>query len=404
MEDVSNVISVTVGITAILASLAAILLYRTRTKLEKETQGIREQQKQILQQMSEFSHQAITQSLKVLPQTAFAPYHQFLTPPIPSGMSLFDDRRSHFTPEKEIIAERIVDIVQERIEEGTGGNALSIILVLDSGSSVFPIFRQLCTHPTFQFNIENAKRLKIVTNNLPGVSDLIKHGRIGPPTRARTLFRCRILSGFAHSQYEASLSSHTVTDLSAAIKEFRQKIQEERSGDKIRVISVITGNYVSVKDGPLARDPDHVATKSAMIQEADETFVLAPLGKMLPYPGDIINELLKLDDPEEEYRPLASWNDESQRKKVTLVVTKRAPDYFCQIKPSELGVHFGRVQANIRETFDESHLIMISFDPSADIQVRTQASIMGLDRTLREYELPHRNLRESLIEKLHQEK
>jgi DeoR/GlpR family transcriptional regulator of sugar metabolism len=389
-------------VVAAFASFYAARMYRTRILFEKQAKNIQDQQKQILQQMSEFGTQLMTHTLKIAPQFAFSPYTQLLPPISPSDISLFDRRRSHFTPEKEKLAEKIVEDVRTQIDKEAGGDEqLTIILILDAGSTVFPIFRQLCVHPAFQFNRANARRLKIITNNLPGVSQLIKYGRIGDPIRARTLFECRILVGFAHSQYEASLSSQTSNDLQNAVEEFRQEIQESGADNKIKVVSVTTGNYVSTTHGILARDPNHVMTKGAMLDVSDDVYVLAPLGKLLPYSCDEINELLGYSGGKVRYATLANWPEKA--KELIMVVTTRDPDYFRQLEPSTVGIHLGRVQAEIRDRFDEKHLITIPFDPKSDVRVRTQASIMGIERALCEYEFPHENLRESLIRRLRSE-
>jgi DeoR/GlpR family transcriptional regulator of sugar metabolism len=346
--------------------------------------------------MSEFGRQLMTQTLRVAPQIAFSPYPQLLPSVSPSDMSLFDRRRSHFAPEKELLGKRIVEILRDQIEED---KELAIILILDAGSTVFPIFRQLCTHPTFQFDRSNADRLKIITNNLPGVSDLTNYGRIGERLLARTLFGCRILSGYAHSEYEASLGGQTASDLRQAIDEFRESLQDS-TAKRIKVVSVTTGNYVSLTGGILARHRNHRETKSAMLDVGDDVYVLAPLGKLLPYSGQEINDLLGLSK-QTGYGNLPTWSEISQH--VTMVVTTRRLEYFIQLRPFTLTAYFARVQGEVYDRFEEDHLITIQFDPKDDVRVRTQASILGIERALREYELPHQNMRENLIAKLESE-
>ena len=56
-------------------------------------------------------------------------------------------------------------------------------------------------------------------------------------------------------------------------------------------------------------------------------------------------------------------------------------------------------QENVRDRYGDS-LKQVFFDPLDDTQVRIQGSVIGLERALREYEFPHRNLRESLTKKL----
>lgn len=393
--EIVQIVSMAIAtIAAGIVSYYSYRLHKVRIEFEKNARYIQERQRQILQETSEFRKHLMTTTLNIAPQVAFSSYPQLLPPRISSDMSLFDRRRSHFTPEKEKLAQAITEIISKEIEDD---EKLSIILVLDAGSTVFPIFRQLCLHPTFQFDRSNARRLKMITNNLPGVSSLIRHGRIGHPVVARTLFRCHILSGYAHSQYEASLGKQTAFDLQKAVIEFKEAIIASRPDDGIKVVSVTTGNYVSIAEGILARDPNHVETKSKMLSIADYVYVLAPLGKLHPYSCKEINNLLGYSS-EEGYATLPNWPEKS--KDLIMVVTTRRPEYFPQLRPLELNTYFGRVQEGIINQCDANHLIRIPFDPMDDIQVRTQASVLGRERTLREYELPHQNLRESLVEKL----
>jgi len=395
-----NLFNILIAIAAIVAPLAAALasyytfkLNKVRIQFEENAKNIQHKQNILLQNVNDFSQQLMTQTLKVTPQYAFLPYQHTFPQITPSDISLFDLRRSHFTPEKEILTQKIVEILRSEILKD---ETLNIILILDAGSTVFPIFRQLCTHPTFQFDRKNASRLKIITNNLPGVSELTKYGRIGERKVARTLFRCRILSGYAHSEYEASLGPQTSSDLRSAIEELRQSNLEPKENN-IKIVSVTTGNYVSLVDGILARHKHHIDIKSAMLAEADTTYVLAPLGKFLPYSLDEINNLLDLEN-EEKYDSLKTWKQYVNR--VYMVITTRKPEYFRQLEPVELNAYFASIQKQIFDLFEEEFLITIPFDPMDDIRVRTQASILGPERTLREHELPHQDLRTNLINKL----
>lgn len=369
-----------------------IELEKQRLEAEKNSKNIQERQKQMVDEISEFRNTLMTQTLSIAPQFAFAPYPHLLPSSSLSDISLFERRSQHFAPEKDKLAEVIVNIISTEL---LNDKKLKIILLLDAGSTVYPIFRQLCTDPNFQFDRTNAKRLKIITNNLPGVSSLIKHGHIGDPIVARTLFKCRVLRGYAQSQYEATLSDKTASDLLEAVAEFKNFTQDSNA-EKVKVICVTSGNYISLPEGVLARDHNHVETKSTMLDIGDNVYVLAPLGKLLPYSCQDINYLLDYSD-DKGYAAFPNWKERA--KKVTLVVTHRAPDYFPQLRPHTLNTYFGRVQEEVKELF-ENQLISIPFDPMDDVRVRVQKSVLGIDRALREYELPHQNLREKLITKL----
>ena len=391
-SDIQTIITAFAAIAAALSAFYAYRLQKLRMQFEQNAKDVQERQSQILQEMSEFSTAIMSQTLKIVPQFASMPYQQLLPSTALADISLFDRRRSHFTPEKELLADVIVRKIADRIDKEKD---LFIILVLDAGSTVYPIFHRLCIHPSFQFDRTKARRVKIITNNLPGVSDLIRFGRIGDPAVARTLFQCQILRGFANSQYEASLSEETASDLHKAVEEFREAIKKDAppQSREINVMSITTGNYISVSEGILERNDNHVATKSAMLEVADEIYVLAPLGKLLPYSCSEINELLELND-DAGYATLLNWSKRFQD--LYMVVTTRRPDYFPQLRPPTLNTYFGRIQEEVSDQYKQ-HLIRIPFDPTGDIRVRAVASITGLDRALREYELPHQNLRDKLL-------
>ncbi|MGB2983727.1 MAG: hypothetical protein WBC63_07710 [Candidatus Bipolaricaulia bacterium] len=393
--------SLAVAFSALAAAMAAtgsffsILLRRRQMKAEAETDNIREEQRRILSEMEEFGRRFSQHGAALIPQFGY-----MSRGPDDGDMvntSLFDARRAHFSQEKEILAERVVEKVASLIDPDLSSSRkakkLGVILFLDSGSTVFPVFKKLCLHPSFRSERANAQRLKLVTNNLPGVADLLRYGKTGRRRQARTIFDCRILSGFANSAYGASLNDGTAVDLETAIEEARASLAMNHVGD-VEVIAVTTGNYVSVPDGVLARDPNHVRTKSTSLEHCGKAYVLAPLGKLMPFSCAELNRRLELRDGSEQYQKLGAWT--THKQKLTVLVTVRPPGYPCGIEPASLSTHLVRVQAEIREAFGKEQIEEILFDPHDDPTVRFQIAVMGAPRTLREYEFPHRDLRERL--------
>lgn len=211
-----TIIQIITAIFAAISGTAAAFAYyytykqaKVRIEFEKQAREIQEKQKQLLQEASDFKEKLIAATLQVAPQLTASYNFQNLPSLRLEESSLFDRRRTHFAPEKDKLGETIVERISRQVEEDS---TLTIILILDAGSTVFPIFQRLCISSIFQFDRSKADRLKIITNNLPGVSQLTKYGRVGDHRNAQTLFQCRILSGLAHSPYEASLSNQTATD------------------------------------------------------------------------------------------------------------------------------------------------------------------------------------------------
>jgi len=395
MTQLAIAFSALAAAMAAMGSFFSILLRRRQMKAEAETDSIREEQRRILCEMEEFGRRFSQHGASLIPQLGYM-----------SGgpddgnvinTSLFDARRAHFSAEKEILAERVVEKVASLIDPDLSPNrkakSLGVILLLDSGSTVFPVFKKLCLHPSFRSERANAERLKLVTNNLPGVADLLRYGKTGRRRKARTIFDCRILSGFANSAYGASLHDRTAADLVTAIEEARTSLKNDHIDD-VEVIAVTTGNYVSVPDGVLARDPNHVRTKSTSLEHCDKAYVLAPLGKLMPFSCAELNRRLELKDGSEQYQRLEMWT--THKQKLTVLVTSRPPGYPCGIEPASLSTHLVRVQAEIKDAFGREQVEEILFDPHDDPTVRFQIAVMGAPRTLREYEFPHRDLRERL--------
>ena len=358
-------------------------------KLQDEQREIQQRQRDALRDMEEFSSQFMTYALKLSPQ-AQASFH-----PMPghlaSRSSLFEVRRAHFGPEKEHLADAVVRKIQAKL---IADEQLCIILILDGGSTVFPIFRKLCENPSFRFDKSLARRLSLITNNLPGVSDLTTFGRIGDKRSAKTLFRCRVLGGFADSSYEAALSEESAEELKGALKGVRKSFRDDC--DKVLILSATTGNYLSIPDGILTRNPQHEEIKREVINVADEVFILAPLGKVMPSSAEDVNRMMSLQG-EARYGSEVAWS--SFRDKLHVIATTRPDKYFGVIRPAALGIYLGHAEESLRECFGDK-LTEIVFDPMDSIRVKTEAAIVGKRRAFREYELPHRDLRESLLKKL----
>jgi len=301
------------------------------------------------------------------------------------NISLFEHRKNHFLPEKNILCDILVKRITDYLENDT---YLNIILILDSGSTVFPVFKKLCDNPILKNNRTIAQRLKIITNNLSGISSIVKYGNIGDTKSEKTIFQCRILAGNVQSGYDISLGLYTMDDLETAINEF---LNGEKRKNKI--ISVTTGNYISIDDGILGTDITHINLKRKMIEVGNEVFVLCPLGKVLPYSCNHINKLIKND----RVYKVANWPtcNKLPNNKFWLISTYRNSGYFTQVESPNMMNYLRYTQKMLREKFGEC-VIDESFDPMEDINVKALVRLFGAKQTLWEYEFPDKNLQRSL--------
>jgi len=224
--------------------------------------------------------------------------------------SLFGTRYHHFFDEKEAIARLFVTDLESRVQNAYS-NGERIVLILDSGTTIFPIFKLLMAKkndPAWTNTIE------IFTNNLPGIFVALRDGRTKEGIRrARLAFRVHVVRGDPNPDYWALLS-----------KDSPNAISDLSEGPII--IGVTTGNYAQ-DDGQVlfVRDPEHRAFKEALIRRAQVIYSLLPLGKMVPIGAAELNEKLlpsELRSVDEcQYRGLALPIDGA--KEVVIVTTAR---------------------------------------------------------------------------------
>lgn len=165
--------------------------------------------------------------------------------------------------------------------------------------------------------------VSIITNNLPGVDSLMKHGRIQPNNRYSELaILCKLLPGVPLPVYSAVTGEET----REAIKNYRKKYQKN-----CYFLGLTTGNWIRVRRSkppcpvPLARGKGHLDFKQAMINACNEIYEISPLGKLFVGPGpEDLNEILKYDvrfqHPDwQPYEEVTIDNDKA--KMVSLVTT-----------------------------------------------------------------------------------
>jgi hypothetical protein len=159
---------------------------------------------------------------------------------------LFDERSRHFREEKEFIGRKFVDFLWQRCthiaKEGyprptgeavvarssrkKGGSsnppspgAWKIYLVLDSGTTLVPLFRELAKRALKEHSDGNSKivsAIEVVTNNLPGLGELVEHGRPEPNRYSEPVLSCQLLPGIPMPVYSAvagQLTEDALTNL-----------------------------------------------------------------------------------------------------------------------------------------------------------------------------------------------
>lgn len=207
-----------------------------------------------------------------------------------SAYSVFGNRITHFQGEKRFLAETLVALVEARARAAFEHDSASgIIAVIDSGTTLYPLFELLAAECVEHFEDEWhwTHRLLLVTNNIPGIEALIRHGRTrGDTGHERLAVSCKVLPGKPLPAYAAIVGS----DTEAALRDLENTnvanlIRFETSQENLRwrVLGLTTGNWITVRDGvvhPLARGEGHLDFKRELVRAAHEIYVVGPLGKM----------------------------------------------------------------------------------------------------------------------------
>jgi hypothetical protein len=284
------------------------------------------------------------------------------------GQTVFGERVGHFLDEKNFLAEMFTTMILARCAK-LSERVDRVYLVIDSGTTLYPFFGSIGEEIVRRR--ENREtwidKLEIVTNNLPGVEALIASGRRNPRNRFSPLeVKCQLLPGEPLPVYAAVTGESTVS----ALHWLRGHAKSSY------FLALMTGNWLRI--GPrglrcplaLARGKGHLDFKQALIECANETFVVTPLGKIW-VKADLahINDSLGLatnhrDLDKQAYEEVTIRPEIAER--VKLVSTSRGQDRVLsslyhhleialQLDPSEEGYDFA--------TTDKlNHVLLPGFD------------------------------------------
>ncbi len=233
---------------------------------------------------------------------------------LPAG-SIFGDRIRHFHDEKDLIARSFVSWLLKRIVHLLTDQGKTVYLILDSGTTMYWLFRELGPAIEKHASLKEIENLKIITNNLPGVTTYIEFGIRHKILRASDnaevplcdLVDCELLSGKVLARYAAVTGEKTED----ALRAIRVKAGDD---DTSVFIGLATGNWLSLNKNdewpaPLARGAGHSEFKSTLMASSHEVYLVTPLGKLFVNQtlGNINNALQhETDDTEEEEYTQAS--------------------------------------------------------------------------------------------------
>lgn len=252
--------------------------------------------------------------------------------------SLFGLRFRHFYDEKRAIADIFVRELEKTITEMNDNqkNRGKIRLLLDSGTTIFPIFSMLMNRKKNRLLTES---IEIVTNNVSGLAIIMKYGQRddGDP-HSRPAYKVLSVSGEPLTAFWAILPDKPGEVLGRALNR-----TDKQSGKRPITIAVTTSNYLK-SDGKslFVRIPKHLEFKKTIMDIADRIYILFPLGKMLDATVKDMNDKLvsarnkKNDD--RLYRELQIPFNKGRC--ITFITTKRFPG-------DHLYSHFVSVEDNL---------------------------------------------------------
>jgi len=238
--------------------------------------------------------------------------------------SYFDIRNRHFSAEKRFICLKALDRISKSEQEWRKEHKdkkRTLYLLIDSGSTVYPIFELLCEYRNFK---DTFKDVVIYTNNIRGISKISDYARKNDRKDQSIIYKCKAIPGEIEEKYAAIVGKPAVEYLEGLLEliycdEFVQaslsesqelsKIQKlSKLNEKAIIVSLITGNYISTREGILWRGDFHGELKYNLISNSHHIYVLSPLGKIFNKSAKRINEIIQSSEvpfaSQKEYKTL----------------------------------------------------------------------------------------------------
>lgn len=295
--------------------------------------------------------------------------------------SIFGNRISHFSYEKQCLAKKAIEALESEIKTN---KEKKYCLLIDSGSTMYYLFLEICERIKILRNIQNSEDLEIwtqrvfiITNNLPGIQYLMKYCRRDFDEYADLLINCLLIPGEPLPVYAAVTGPVSLDFLKE--ENIRQIIRNKMDVEEgnYKIISLLTANYMvrhsdtksTIRDSycPVARKGGHFDLKIAFSKLSDEIYLISPLTKfsfatceeLNKVNGFYINEvnepiLAKMHPELVKYREI-ELIDEKSRGKCTYITTKRETnDLFCQFSDellSRLATSYGKKKVIVSREF-----------------------------------------------------
>ncbi len=260
-------------------------------------------------------------------------------------------RSHHFIEEKSDLANSLVrellPCIIQRIDREHGQANKTIRIILDSGTTITPIFPCLIRYG-ISGKANDSHNFVFYTNNLAGIDEIHRT----PPLKKNKLSETdfNLIGGQPLNQQRATTGDFTEGILKDLFDE------QDKSKGKIISIGIITSNWFLChrsldKLHICDRGRGHMPFKKILVDHCDYIILVTPLGKLLPMNGiDTLNSVLKNEhkDSDSLYRefeiPLEKRNQSylhtSFRKSYSPSPLIRVSDRLKDIKIEDNGKNY----------------------------------------------------------------
>lgn len=309
-----------------------------------------------------------------------------------NAVSIFGKRISHFSYEKKALARKVIDVLELEIKIN---KEKKYCLLVDSGTTTYYIFLEICERIKKLISDEQTEDLKIwtervfiITNNIPGIQHLMKHCNTGSSEHLDLLIKCLLIPGEPLPEYVAVTGPEAINFLE---ENNIKPIIYRKLGVKdtnLKIISFLSANYMvrhsykdlNIKDiyRPVARRGGHFEIKTAFINLSDEIYMIAPLTKFSFATCEQLNHLngftideiknpaqAKKEPRKVMYREVELLSNDN-REKCTFFVTERdGNDIFCKFSAAlqeELVDSYGKTKVHIANEFKLEQCISVKRD------------------------------------------
>jgi hypothetical protein len=213
------------------------------------------------------------------------------------------ERLKHFSEEKNKLAKNFVDktlpyVINKICDDEP--NISTINIILDSGTTITPIFRKLAEKG---ITCKNKKvEFIIYTNNLAGIEEINK---INPSYSKIYEREFNLIGGKPLNMYRATTGPSTQAFLDTI---WNKQNQIDNKG-KIVTLGILTANWficgADFKTIALcAKGEGHAEFKKSVMNHSHYIILLSPMGKLLPMDDHKFLNIIFSKDTEEQYKSI----------------------------------------------------------------------------------------------------